>query len=78
LGAGAKHDCFVPQRSGCLRAQSLKARGGLERTTIPAGSQTNLRACPQKAKCHRRFDAANGREILGSAATIPEMFRKPE
>jgi hypothetical protein len=58
--------------------QSLQTQGGLERPTIVAHSQTDFRACPEKAKCHGRLDAASGREILGGAATVQEMFRKPE
>src|SRR5260370_35079461 len=57
VGAGAKHHGLVTQRAGCLTVQSLQTRGGLERMTIVAGSQTNLRACPQKAICHGRLDA---------------------
>jgi hypothetical protein len=32
----------------------------------------------ESEKCHGPLDAANGREILGGAAALLEMFRKPE
>jgi hypothetical protein len=78
LGASAKHHSLVPHRVGRFSMQSLQPGDGLERTTIVAGNQTDLRACPQKAKCHGGLDAASAGELLGGMAAVPEMFRKAE
>jgi hypothetical protein len=78
LGASAKHHCLVPHRVGRFPMQSLQTGSGLERTTIVAGNQADLRACPQKAKCHGGLDAASVGELLSGMATVPEMFRKAE